>query len=266
MRVTLQGRTEARKGFLNTIAHDRRLAGSLHLTPRDLANDGLLDVCMCAALSRLRVPRHAVPTSPTALSAITGSTRTAASSMPRFRPTPTGNCCLPPASTSRWCRGSSGDLQPGGGQVLPPGLRTVPARVAAGTADDSENRDKNFNSRVPAAIAGRHHRTPRTSRWGWALYRQEKPGSEKLPGALARGSRPADGRPHERYHLLSRDRRICPPDPGSAHPLGGILHQYCVGSGCIGSRGTHPEAVGVAAGSGLVSCRVHLSRRVGSDG
>jgi len=52
MRVTLQGRTEARKGFLNTIAHDRRLAGSLHLTPRDLANDGLLDVCMCAALSR----------------------------------------------------------------------------------------------------------------------------------------------------------------------------------------------------------------------
>jgi diacylglycerol kinase (ATP) len=51
MRVTLQGKTEARKGFLNTIANGRRLAGGMYLTPRALANDGLLDVCMCDALS-----------------------------------------------------------------------------------------------------------------------------------------------------------------------------------------------------------------------
>jgi diacylglycerol kinase (ATP) len=51
MRVTLQGKTETRKGFLNTIANGRRLAGGMYLTPRALADDGLLDVCMCDALS-----------------------------------------------------------------------------------------------------------------------------------------------------------------------------------------------------------------------
>lgn len=51
MRVTLDGKTEARKGFLNTIANGRRLAGGMYLTPRALADDGLLDVCMCDALS-----------------------------------------------------------------------------------------------------------------------------------------------------------------------------------------------------------------------
>jgi YegS/Rv2252/BmrU family lipid kinase len=51
MRVTLQGRTESKRGFLNTIANGRRLAGGMYLTPRALADDGLLDVCMCDALS-----------------------------------------------------------------------------------------------------------------------------------------------------------------------------------------------------------------------
>lgn len=51
MRVTLDGQTETRKGFLNTIANGRRLAGGMYLTLRALADDGLLDVCMCDALS-----------------------------------------------------------------------------------------------------------------------------------------------------------------------------------------------------------------------
>jgi diacylglycerol kinase (ATP) len=51
MRVTLQGKMEARRGFLNTIANGRRLAGGMYLTPRALADDGLLDVCMCDPLS-----------------------------------------------------------------------------------------------------------------------------------------------------------------------------------------------------------------------
>jgi len=53
MRVTFQGKTESRKGFLNTIANGRRLAGGMYLTPKALADDGLLDVCMCDALSLL---------------------------------------------------------------------------------------------------------------------------------------------------------------------------------------------------------------------
>ncbi len=51
MRVTLEGRTESKRGFLNTIANGRRLAGGMYLTPRAMADDGLLDVCMCDALS-----------------------------------------------------------------------------------------------------------------------------------------------------------------------------------------------------------------------
>jgi diacylglycerol kinase (ATP) len=51
MSVTLDGRTEEKRGFLNTIANGRRLAGGMYLTPRALADDGLLDVCMCDALS-----------------------------------------------------------------------------------------------------------------------------------------------------------------------------------------------------------------------
>jgi YegS/Rv2252/BmrU family lipid kinase len=45
MRVTLDGKVEEHRTFLNTIANGRRLAGGLQLTPRALANDGLLDIC-----------------------------------------------------------------------------------------------------------------------------------------------------------------------------------------------------------------------------
>ncbi len=51
MRMTLDGRTEEKKSFLNTIANGRRLAGGMYLTPKAVANDGLLDVCMCDPLS-----------------------------------------------------------------------------------------------------------------------------------------------------------------------------------------------------------------------
>ena len=51
MRLTLDGSTEQRRCFLNTIANGRRLAGGLYLTPKAVANDGLLDVCTTEPLS-----------------------------------------------------------------------------------------------------------------------------------------------------------------------------------------------------------------------
>jgi len=51
MRVTIGGRTEERRSFLNTIANGRRLAGGLMLTPRAFANDGKLDYCSTDPLS-----------------------------------------------------------------------------------------------------------------------------------------------------------------------------------------------------------------------
>lgn len=51
MRVTLNGVTEERRSFLNTIANGRRLAGGLMLTPRAIANDGKLDYCSTDPLS-----------------------------------------------------------------------------------------------------------------------------------------------------------------------------------------------------------------------
>ncbi len=51
VRFTMGGSTIEQKSFLNTIANGRRLAGGLHLTPRALANDGLLDICMTDPLS-----------------------------------------------------------------------------------------------------------------------------------------------------------------------------------------------------------------------
>jgi diacylglycerol kinase family enzyme len=51
MRVTMHGRTEERRTFLNTIANGRRLAGGLMLTPRAYADDGLLDYCSTDPLS-----------------------------------------------------------------------------------------------------------------------------------------------------------------------------------------------------------------------
>jgi diacylglycerol kinase (ATP) len=66
MRVTMGGRTEERRSFLNTIANGRRLAGGLQITPQAIANDGMLDYCSTDPLSitmRLRelvaVTKHA---------------------------------------------------------------------------------------------------------------------------------------------------------------------------------------------------------------
>ena len=42
------------KCFINTIANGRRFAGQYFLTPRAIANDGLLDVCMVKELSLLQ--------------------------------------------------------------------------------------------------------------------------------------------------------------------------------------------------------------------
>jgi YegS/Rv2252/BmrU family lipid kinase len=51
MRVTLAGQTQSTKSFLNTIAIGRRMAGGFYLTPRAIANDGLLDICLIQELS-----------------------------------------------------------------------------------------------------------------------------------------------------------------------------------------------------------------------
>ncbi len=51
MRITVGGRTEERRSFLNTIGNGRRLAGGLQVTPRAVANDGLLDYCSTDPLS-----------------------------------------------------------------------------------------------------------------------------------------------------------------------------------------------------------------------
>ena len=51
MRLTLDGSTEQLNCFLNTIANGRRIAGGLFLTPKAVANDGLLDVCTTDPLS-----------------------------------------------------------------------------------------------------------------------------------------------------------------------------------------------------------------------
>jgi diacylglycerol kinase (ATP) len=51
MSLTLDGRTETRKCFLNTIANGRRLAGGFYITPKAIVDDGLLDLCMADPLS-----------------------------------------------------------------------------------------------------------------------------------------------------------------------------------------------------------------------
>jgi diacylglycerol kinase (ATP) len=51
MQVTYQDQTRNTKSFLNTIAIGRRLAGGFYLTPKAIANDGLLDICMISELS-----------------------------------------------------------------------------------------------------------------------------------------------------------------------------------------------------------------------
>ena len=54
MMVTVDGVTEERRNFLNTIGNGRRLAGGLMLTPRAVANDGKLDYCSSDALGILQ--------------------------------------------------------------------------------------------------------------------------------------------------------------------------------------------------------------------
>ncbi len=51
IQVTHQKQTRTTKSFLNTIAIGRRLAGGFYLTPKAIANDGLLDICMISELS-----------------------------------------------------------------------------------------------------------------------------------------------------------------------------------------------------------------------
>jgi diacylglycerol kinase (ATP) len=48
--ITETGRQES-DCFINTIANGRRFAGGFYLTPKAIANDGLLDVCMIKKLS-----------------------------------------------------------------------------------------------------------------------------------------------------------------------------------------------------------------------
>jgi diacylglycerol kinase (ATP) len=51
MRVTIGGKTEERRSFLNTIGNGRRIAGGMFITPNATANDGLLDYCSTDPLS-----------------------------------------------------------------------------------------------------------------------------------------------------------------------------------------------------------------------
>jgi diacylglycerol kinase (ATP) len=55
MRYSIDGKMEERKCFLNTIANGRRIAAGLYLTPRAMADDGLLDICLIDPLS---IPRR----------------------------------------------------------------------------------------------------------------------------------------------------------------------------------------------------------------
>lgn len=51
IQLTTDGGSRDLKTFLNTIAIGRRFAGGFYLTPKALANDGLLDICMFDNLS-----------------------------------------------------------------------------------------------------------------------------------------------------------------------------------------------------------------------
>ncbi|MBW2365446.1 MAG: diacylglycerol kinase family lipid kinase [Deltaproteobacteria bacterium] len=48
------GETNETKCFINTVANGRRFAGDFYLTPKAVANDGLLDVCMIDELSIMK--------------------------------------------------------------------------------------------------------------------------------------------------------------------------------------------------------------------
>jgi len=51
MRFSIDGASENRKCFLNTISNGRRIAAGLYLTPKAIADDGLLDICLMDPLS-----------------------------------------------------------------------------------------------------------------------------------------------------------------------------------------------------------------------
>ncbi|MCB8998838.1 MAG: diacylglycerol kinase family lipid kinase [Bacteroidales bacterium] len=53
MKTVKAGQTTESDCFINTISIGRRFAGGFYLTPRAIANDGLLDVCMIEKLSLL---------------------------------------------------------------------------------------------------------------------------------------------------------------------------------------------------------------------
>ena len=53
MTVLSNGSTSQTSCFINTISIGRRFAGAFFLTPKAIANDGLLDVCMIKQLSLL---------------------------------------------------------------------------------------------------------------------------------------------------------------------------------------------------------------------
>ena len=54
MSLSLQGKTENKRLFINTVANGRRFAGGFLLTPKAIANDGLLDVCYISKLNLLQ--------------------------------------------------------------------------------------------------------------------------------------------------------------------------------------------------------------------
>ncbi|NPV02846.1 MAG: diacylglycerol kinase family lipid kinase [Brevinematales bacterium] len=65
--IIYDGNNETRSIFLNSIGMGRRMAGSMYLTPRSFANDGLMDICMIrklgifgrlGALSRVQKQTH----------------------------------------------------------------------------------------------------------------------------------------------------------------------------------------------------------------
>ena len=54
MSIISNGSKSESECFINTIAIGRRFAGSFFLTPKAIANDGLLDVCMIKRLSLMQ--------------------------------------------------------------------------------------------------------------------------------------------------------------------------------------------------------------------
>lgn len=54
MRVLSNGNDKETRCFINTISIGRRFAGSFFLTPKAIANDGMLDVCSIKRLSLIQ--------------------------------------------------------------------------------------------------------------------------------------------------------------------------------------------------------------------